>query len=104
MTPLGRPGQQLLLALALLALSGCMGSQNPSYFPYLLPAGSIVRTHAKPPGQGNFANFDPDACRIEVRPLISTNPVRSEHLVIATILDEKAQPRRKRRVEWMLEG
>ena len=105
MTFRGRSGQRLLTALALFVLPGCLGgTQNPSVFPYWLPSGAIIRTHAKPPGRGNFANFDPEAVRIEVRPLVSTNPVRTQHLVIATILDEKGQPRRKRRVEWMLEG
>ncbi|MFL5341336.1 MAG: hypothetical protein ACJ8F7_14415 [Gemmataceae bacterium] len=105
MTPQGRSGRRLLTLFALLALPGCFGcTQNPSVFPYWLPAGPIIRTHAKPPGMGNFANFDPAAIRLEVRPLVSTNPVRSEHLVVATVLDEKGEPRRKRRIEWMLEG
>ena len=46
----------------------------------------------------------PHAVRLEVRPLKSTNPVRSQQLIIATVLDEKGDARRKRRVEWMLEG
>ena len=104
----GKSARRLLLALALMILAaatGCLGEpENPSVFPYWLPAGPIIRTHAKPPGKGNFANFDPDAVRLEVRPLCSTNPVRSQHLVIATVLDEKGVARRKRRVEWMLEG
>ena len=68
----------LLLAIALGTLPGCFGlSQNPSYFPRFLPTGDIVRTHAKPPGWGYFTNFDPHACRLEVRPLDGTNPVRT---------------------------
>lgn len=96
---------QLFLSATLLLVvstTGCM--QNPSYFPFLLPAGPIQRTHAKPPGVGNYSDFDKHAVRIEVRPLRSTNPVGTQHLVIATVLDEDGQPRRKRRVEWMLEG
>jgi uncharacterized repeat protein (TIGR01451 family) len=86
-------------------LSGCFGlSQNPSYFPYLLPTGDIIRTHAKPLGHGYYTNFDPHAVRLEVRPLESTNPVRTQHVLIATIYDEKGVPRRDRRVEWMVEG
>src|SRR5262245_21591153 len=81
---------------------GCAG--NPSYFPYWLPEGRIIRTHARPPGHGNFADFDPHACRLEVRPLRCTTSVGTQYLVIATVLDDKGQPRRKRRVEWMLEG
>jgi uncharacterized repeat protein (TIGR01451 family) len=95
----------LLLACCLTLASGCFGVvQNPTYFPHLLPTGDIIRTHAKPPGFGYFSNFDPHACRIEVRPLEMTNPVRTQHVLIATVYDEKGVPRRNRRVEWMLEG
>jgi uncharacterized repeat protein (TIGR01451 family) len=95
----------LLLAAGLGLLSGCFGvSQNPSYFPHLLPTGDIIRTHAKPPGFGYFADSDPHAHRLEVRPLDATNPVQTRHVLIATIYDEKGLPRRNRRVEWMLEG
>ncbi len=94
-----------VLALSFVALCGCFGvSQNPSYFPRLLPTGDIIRTHAKPPGWGYFTNFDPHACRLEVRPLDGTNPVRTSHVLIATVYDEHGKPRRNRRVEWMLEG
>src|ERR1700736_1395090 len=94
----------ILLTLALLS-SGCFGvSQNPSYFPHLLPTGDIIRTHAKPPGPGYYSDFDPHAVRLEVRPLEATNPVRTQQVLIATIYDDKGEPRRNRRVEWMLEG
>src|SRR5262245_25813715 len=64
---------RLLLALAALAPVGCFGvTQNPSYFPFYLPTGDIIRTHAKPPGLGYYANSDPHACRLEVTPLEST--------------------------------
>jgi len=95
----------LLLAAILCASVGCLGgTQNTSYFPYLLPDGPITRTHAKPPGRGNFAEFDPHAVRLEVRPLQSTVAAGTQYLVMATVLDDKGQPRRKRRIEWMLEG
>jgi hypothetical protein len=94
----------LLLTAILCAFGGLGCAGNPSYFPHLLPEGPITRTHAKPPGRGNFADFDPEAARLEVRPLRSTTPVGTQYLVIATVLDEKGKPRRKRRVEWMLEG
>src|SRR5438105_3267251 len=96
---------KVLLAAGLGLLAGCFGgAQNPSYFPHLLPTEDIIRTHAKPPGPSYFANFDPHAIRLEVRPLESTSPVRTQHVVIATVYDEKGVPRRGRRIEWMLEG
>ncbi|HEY8506310.1 MAG TPA: hypothetical protein VIL46_17120, partial [Gemmataceae bacterium] len=95
----------LALAAALPFLAGCLGgTQNPSYFPWLLPAGDIVRTHAKPPGKGYFRNFDPNAFRLEVRPLAAVRPVGTEQVYIATVYDESGTPRRGRRVEWLLEG
>jgi uncharacterized repeat protein (TIGR01451 family) len=96
---------KLLLAGACCLLSGCFGvTQNPSYFPYLLPTEDIIQTHAKPIGPGYYANFDPHAVLLEVRPLESTDSVRTQHVLIATVYDEKGVPRRDRRVEWMLEG
>jgi uncharacterized repeat protein (TIGR01451 family) len=95
----------VLLAVSPALLAGCFGvSQNPSYFPHLLPTGDIIRTHAKPPGPSYYTNFDPHAVRLEVRPLVGTNPVRTQLVLIATVYDEKGEPRRNRRVEWMVEG
>ena len=103
--PVWRLCLTLLLTGSLCALSGCFGvSQNPSYFPHLWPTGDIIPTHAKPPGLGYFANFDPHAVRLEVRPLEATNPVRTQLVLIATVYDDTGKPRRDRRVEWMLEG
>jgi uncharacterized repeat protein (TIGR01451 family) len=107
-----RRGAALVVLLSLLsAVSGCFGiTQNPSYFPYLLPFGDIIQTHAKPPSPGYYANFDPHAIRLEVRPLKDVNgqdvtdQVRTQHVLIATVYDEKDQPRRDRRIEWMIEG
>src|SRR5262249_6930151 len=95
----------VLLATGIALLPGCFGvSQNPNYFPHVLLNGDVIRTHAKPGGPAYFTNFDPHACRLEVRPIEATNPVRTQHVLIATVYDDKGQPRRNRRVEWLLEG
>src|SRR5437763_921220 len=95
----------LLLAACLIALPGCFGgTSNPSYFPYLLPFGDIIQTHAKPISPGYHANFDKYAVRLETRPLDVANPVRTQHVLIATVYDCDGKPLRGRRVEWMLEG
>jgi uncharacterized repeat protein (TIGR01451 family) len=103
-TVFSRP--QLLIAAACLALlPGCFGvTQNPTYFPHLLPTGDIFPTHAKPPGLGYFKDFDPHACRLEVRPLEATSAVGTQHVLVATIYDENGTPRRHRRIEWLVEG
>ena len=63
MVPLFR----IILALVCCTGIGCMGvSQNPSYFPYLLPSGDVIRTHGKPGGIGYFRNYDPKAIQVEV--------------------------------------
>lgn len=59
---------RLFLFVVALSAGGCGISHNPSYFPYLNPPGDIIRTHAKPPGKGYFADFDPHAQSIVVCP------------------------------------
>ena len=93
----------LVSCFGALWLVGCL-SHNPSYFPYLLPPGEVAKTHAKPRGRGYYENFDPYAVRLEVRPLEAANPVGAQQVLIATVLDRNGQPRRSRRVEWMIEG
>jgi uncharacterized repeat protein (TIGR01451 family) len=101
----GRRHAGLVLLLCLAAVAGCFGgTHNPDAYPHLFPFGDVVRTHAKPPGYSYFTNFDPHAVRLDVVPLESTSPARSSIVLLATVLDEKGQPRRNRRVEWMLEG
>jgi len=95
----------LLLVAGALLQCGCpSASHAPTYFPYLLPPGKITQTHSKPPGRGYFANFDPHARRLVVHPVKNCSPLRTEQVFIATVYDEKGQPRRGRRVEWILEG
>jgi uncharacterized repeat protein (TIGR01451 family) len=106
---MGPKGRRVCLALLLMLsvgpLPGCFGiTANPSYFPHLCPPGDIIQTHAKPPGWSYFSNFDPCAVALEVRPLDATNPVRTQHVLIATVLDKDGNTLRGRRVEWILEG
>src|SRR5258707_6999799 len=68
----GRHASVLLLLCLLICAPAC-NTHNPSYFPYLLPFGDIIPTHAKPPGGGYYANFDPNAVRLEVRPMKDAN-------------------------------
>ena len=94
-----------LFALLTLLSPGCFGgAANPSYFPFYLPPGDVIATHAKPAGQGYFNDFDPKAASIEVTPTQCNAAVGGDHVLIATVFDADGQPRRKRRVEWILEG
>ncbi len=101
MTHTGRRLGLLLVAAMIGCASGCFGgSQNPSYFPYLLPTGDVIRTHAKPIGPGYYANFDPHAIELALEPQVMTSQVGSQVILLATVRDEKTVPRRQRLVEW----
>lgn len=104
---MGRPRTNLVVVAIFLLTSGtsCLFRQeSPSYFPYLFGTGPTLDTHAKPRGRGYFADFDPHAKRLEVRPLVGSVPIGTDQVIIATIYDEDGKPRRGRRVEWLLEG
>jgi len=93
----------IIVAALATAPLGC--SYNPGYFPYLLPPGHITQEHAKPRGPGYFKNFDPKACKLEVCPGPQvTAPLGSQIVLVATVYDKDGQPRRSRRVEWVLDG
>ena len=99
----GRRLLMLFFAATLCAASGCFGlSQNPSYFPHLVPFGDMVQTHPKPIGPSYYANFDPHAVNIALEPLQMTSQVGSQVVCLATVRDEKGNPRRGRRVDWMV--
>ncbi|MCS6866805.1 MAG: hypothetical protein RMJ56_08815 [Gemmataceae bacterium] len=92
----------IFATVALLA-TGC--SYNPARFPFVLPPGRIEPTHAKPRAWGYFRDFDPKAKRLEVRPSGSaTAPLGAQIVLVATVYDSDGQPRRNRRVEWMIDG
>jgi hypothetical protein len=95
-----------LFAATLLAVTFSAGcSYNPGTFPYWLPGGHIVQDHAKPSGPGYFRNFDPKAVKLEVTPNQNVNaPLGASIVLVATVVDKDGQPRRSRRVEWVLEG
>jgi hypothetical protein len=103
---MGRTSLLLVLVLAsCAALTGCFGgSYSPSYFPFYLPPGDVIQTHGKPPGQGYFSNFDPKAARLELKPDQCSNPTKTHQVVVASVYDQDGDRRRKRRVEWILDG
>ena len=93
----------LVLVASVAGIGGC--SYNPATFPYWLPPGRIEQTHAKPRGFGYFRDFDPKACRLEIKPGgNATAPLGSQIVLVATVYDKDGVPRRDRRVEWMIEG
>lgn len=96
--------RHFLLVFAAAVWAGGAGcSYNPGYVPYTLPGGPIIQEHAKP-RFGFFRDFDPKACRLDVTPRDATAPLGSQIVLVATVYDKDGQPRRSRRVEWILEG
>jgi hypothetical protein len=91
------------MALLFAAVLGC--SYNPGYFPHILPGGPIVQHHAKPAGWGYFHNFDPKAYKVEITPSDQIQaPLGAAIILVGTVFDKDGQPRRSRRIEWLLEG
>lgn len=94
----------LHLSVALLLACGLGCAYSPTYLPSFGFGGPIARTHAKPPGRSYFKNFDPKAAKVDVTPTSCTNGTKTQQVLIATVYDKDGQPRRGRRIEWVLEG
>jgi uncharacterized repeat protein (TIGR01451 family) len=94
-----------VLSVAAACLLGCSGvSQNPFRLGNL-PAGDIVRTHAKPPLFGHYGNFDPKAAELSLEHSGSNvNQVRTQHVLVASVCDKEGNGIRNRRVEWHVSG
>ena len=91
----------VVMATAMVVTGGC--SSYPTKFG-ILHGGHIEREHGKPMEGGNYLNFDPQAATIEVEPVEDTNPVRTQHVLIATVKDAQGNPLPSRRVEWMIDA
>lgn len=88
-----------LLVLAF-AVSGCRESMPHSF---TWPAtGDTVQTHPKPPEGGYYKNWDPFAATLELEPVSDVNPVRTQHILVATVKDKDGKPLPNRRVEWII--
>jgi uncharacterized repeat protein (TIGR01451 family) len=94
-------GLCLTAMVAVLASTGCR-NHMPHAFTWAY-GGDVQQSHAKPPG-AHYKNWDPYAYELRVEPLEAVNPVQTQHLLIATVLDDEGKPLPNRRVEWMLEG
>jgi uncharacterized repeat protein (TIGR01451 family) len=91
-----------LVVLAVLATGCTGGTLHPSFLPDLTPAGDGGPEHAR--SSAHSTDSDPHALRLEVRPTEIAGPAGTQRVLLATVYDENGQPRRGRRVEWLLEG
>jgi len=93
----------LLLALVCIVGVGVGGCRDVMPHALTWPAGGdVVPSHAKPPEGGYYSNWDPYAGTLEVIPVTDTNPVGTQHVLIATVLDHEGNPLPNRRVEWII--
>ncbi|MHC4985769.1 MAG: COG1361 S-layer family protein [Planctomycetota bacterium] len=65
-------------------------------------SGDVVPSHPEPPEGGYYSNWDPYAVKLEVTPIKDINPVRTQHIMVATVLDADGEPLPNRRVEWII--
>lgn len=85
---------------AMFTIAGCR-EHMPHSFTW--PAtGDQIPTHPKPPEGGYYTNWDPFAVTLEVTPIEDVNPVRTQHVLIATVRDKNGKALPNRRVEWMI--
>ncbi len=87
-----------LILLAAIGMTGCASYPSKTG---VIPGGHIDREHGKPVC-GYYKNFDPAAVTLEVIPMESTNPVQTQHVLIATVKDADGKALTGRRVEWMI--
>lgn len=103
MTAKLKHGCRVIAPVLAMLLGGCAVSSNPFKFGNL-PAKDIRRNHAKPSNWGYYGNFDPKAHCIQVAPAESINPVRRQHVLVASVCDEEGNGLRNRRIEWHVSG
>jgi len=93
----------LLIAVAVVAAAGLIGCKAHMPHAATWPAGGdIERTHASPPEGGYYGNWDPWAVELDVMPEEDVNPVRTQHVLVATVKDKDGKPLPNRRVEWII--
>lgn len=66
------------------------------------PQGHNTDVLEPPHGKDIAGNFDPSAARVTLSPDTAINPVRSQHVLVATVTTEDGHPLGGRRVEWMI--
>lgn len=90
------------LALGAVAMFGC---RNTMPHAFTWPGtGDLIQTHPKPPEGGYYSNWDPYAMTVELKHVgKDVNPVRTQHVLVATVKDKDGKPLPNRRVEWMVQ-
>ena len=90
------------VAMCVCAVALVAGCRDHYPHSFTLAGGDIDRVHAKPAEGGYYQNWDPFAASVEVTPVEDTNPVGTQHVLIATVKDKEGKPLPNRRVEWII--
>lgn len=92
------------LVLAGLLVATAIGCRNymPHRFGVWIASGDTYPTHPAPPGKEYYENWDPWALELEVLPVNDVNPVRTQHVLVATVKDKHGKGLPNRRVEWII--
>src|SRR5262245_29126305 len=89
--------------LAVVAAAGMVGCRNGMPHAFTWPGtGDQIQTHPKPPEGGYYKNWDPFAVEMDITPLTDINPVRTQHVLVATVYDKNHKPLPNRRIEWII--
>ena len=90
--------RKLLGLLAVLTVGGLLMAPGcVSHY-----TGMTMQSHPEPGGCCYYKDWDPCAETIEVTPVEDTNPVATQHVLIATVRDKNGKGLPCRRVEWTL--
>jgi len=90
----------VVAVLLMVTAAGCRDTVPHSFV--WAAGGDVQQTHAKPPEGGYYTNWDPFAVSLEVTPIEDVNPVRTQHVLVATVKDKDGKPLPNRRVEWII--
>ena len=93
---------RILLVLAVAAIGLVPGCEDAFPHSFTIAPGDVGRVHAEPAEGGYYTNWDPYAATLEVTPVRDVNPVRTQHVFIATVKDKDGKPLPNRRVEWLV--
>jgi len=89
----------VLVGAASFVMVGCREAYPHSF---AWQPGDLHRSHGEPPEGGYYTNWDPYAAELVVEPVNDVNPVRTQHILIATVKDSDGRALPNRRVEWIL--
>ena len=97
-----RATRWILLASASVALAAVAGCEDAYPHSFTVAPGDVERTHGEPAEGGYYSNWDPYAATLEVTPVRDVNPVRTQHVFIATVKGKDGKPLPNRRIEWLI--